>query len=368
MQSSSVSFDFANQFLNLDNVLPSDTEVVSMMNVKVCHEEPSTQTPPLLNIPVIVILETSNATGTTISLTIPPITPFQQQSAPTPTSAPTTTTFIPALPDFSSLFGFDQRVSALEKGLSQLKQVDYSAQLLEMIKSQIPAMVDAQLNTRLEDSIKKSFRSYTAEFEKKAKDERKRYIDLVEKSVKEIIKDEVKSQLPQNLPKEVSDYATPVIQTSMTESLKNIILLDKIQKSKSYQGAQEYKDLYDALVKSYKLDKDLFDSYGLKKQKTSKDVEPSRGSKSKESKSSSSKGSKSQSKSSGKSAQAEELVFETAETEMPLNQGDDMGNTDDQPKVEATSKDDWFKKPKRPSTPDSDWNTIKTIDFRPPQT
>ncbi|GJV13070.1 hypothetical protein Tco_1354611 [Tanacetum coccineum] len=30
--------------------------------------------------------------------------------------------------------------------------------------------------------------------------------------------------------------------------------------------------------------------------------------------------------------------------------------------------DDWFKKLKRPSTPDLDWNTIKTIDFKPSQT
>ncbi|GKA92410.1 hypothetical protein Tco_0814335 [Tanacetum coccineum] len=89
---------------------------------------------------------------------------------------------------------------------------------------------------------------------------------------------------------------------------------------------QHTRNLYDALVKSYQLDKDLFDSYGkayslkrshedkdkdedppagpnqgLEKKKTSKDAEPSRGSKSKESKSSSSKGSKSQSKSSDKS-------------------------------------------------------------------
>ncbi|GJS14762.1 hypothetical protein Tco_0409234 [Tanacetum coccineum] len=54
LQSSSVSSNFANQFLNLDNVLPTNTEVVSMMNVKVCHKEPSTQTPPLLNIPVTI--------------------------------------------------------------------------------------------------------------------------------------------------------------------------------------------------------------------------------------------------------------------------------------------------------------------------
>ncbi|GJS59650.1 hypothetical protein Tco_0654434 [Tanacetum coccineum] len=57
--------------------------------------------------------------------------------------------------------------------------------------------------------------------------------------------------------------------------------------------------------------------------------------------SSSSKGSKSQLKSSGKSAQAEEPVFEAADTKMPLNKRDDLGNTDDQPNVEAASKDDY---------------------------
>ncbi|GKA33267.1 hypothetical protein Tco_0719634 [Tanacetum coccineum] len=100
---------------------------------------------------------------------------------------------------------------------------------------------------------------------------------------------------------------------------------------------------------------------GLKKRKTSNNAKPLRGSKSKESKSSLSKGSKSQPKSSGKSAQAEEPVFETADTEMPLNQGEDLDNTDDQPNVKATSKDDWFKKPERPSTPDSDWNKTKQL-------
>ncbi|GKG31440.1 hypothetical protein Tco_0426390, partial [Tanacetum coccineum] len=50
LQSSFVSSDFANQFLNSDNVPPTNTEFVSIMNVKVRHEEPSTQTPPPLNI------------------------------------------------------------------------------------------------------------------------------------------------------------------------------------------------------------------------------------------------------------------------------------------------------------------------------
>ncbi|GJX76823.1 putative reverse transcriptase domain-containing protein [Tanacetum coccineum] len=211
----------------------------------------------------------------------------------------------------------------------------------------------------------------------KAQAEKEKYIDIIEKSVKEIIKDEVKSQLPQILPKEISDFVTSVIQRTINESLENVvlaksssqpqstyeaaasltefelkkILFDKLEKSKLYRAAEQHKDLYDALVKSYQLDKDLFDSYGktyylnrgredkerdvrphparpdqgLKKMKTSKDAEPLRGSKSKESKSSSSKGSKSQLKSTGKSAQAEEPVFETIDTRCHKIQRDDIG-------------------------------------------
>ncbi|GJV00739.1 hypothetical protein Tco_1330009 [Tanacetum coccineum] len=58
------------------------------------------------------------------------------------------------------------------------------------------------------------------------------------------------------------------------------------------------------------------------------------------------------SNSTGKSAQAEETDFKAEDTNMSLNQGDDLGNTDEQPNVEAASKQDWFKKPARPPTLD----------------
>ncbi|GJU72452.1 hypothetical protein Tco_1263857 [Tanacetum coccineum] len=256
--------------------------------------------------------------------------------------------------------------------------------------TQAPSLFTVLETVILETATAHTTTSYTKEFEKKAQEKRKLYIDVIEKSVKEIIKDEVKSQLTQILPKEIYDFATPVIQRTITKSLENVvlsksssqpkstyetatsltefelkkILLDKLEKSKSYRAAEVHRNLYDALVKSYQLDKDLFDSYGkayslkrsredkdkdedpragpdqgLKKRKTKKVVEPPRSSKSKDSQSSSSKGTKSQSKSSGKS---------------------------DQPNVEAASKHDWFKKPERPPTPDPDWNAGKQIDFRPP--
>ncbi|GJW60144.1 integrase, catalytic region, zinc finger, CCHC-type containing protein [Tanacetum coccineum] len=357
-QSSPVSSDFASKFLILDNVLPVVNEVAFMMNVKVCQEESRTQAPHLLLVPVMAILESFIVLATTVPPIIQPFTSISQQSTPTlePTTEPSTT-LIPALPDFSSLFEFNHRVSTLKKELSQLKQVDHSAQILISIRSQILTMVDDHLSTRIRFATQTTLQSYTTEFEKKAQEEKDRYVDLVEKYIKDIIKDEVNSQLPQILPKEASEFATPVIQSAIDESLENVILaksssqpkstyeaaasltefelkkilLDKIQKSKSYQAALEHKELYDALVKSYKLDKELFESYGntyslkrdrddkdkdedpfagsdrgLKKRKTSKDVEPIKGPKTRESKSSSSKGTKSQSKSSRKSVQAEE--------------------------------------------------------------
>nr|GEW39714.1 hypothetical protein [Tanacetum cinerariifolium] len=135
-QSSSASSDFASKFLILDNVPPIVDEVASMMNVKVRYEESSTQAPPLLSVHVTAILETSTVPTTMVPPTIQKFTPILQQSTPTPepTTKPTTT-LIRALFDLSSLFGFDNRVSTLENELSQFKQVDHSAQLLDTIKS-----------------------------------------------------------------------------------------------------------------------------------------------------------------------------------------------------------------------------------------
>ncbi|GJY71883.1 hypothetical protein Tco_0475586 [Tanacetum coccineum] len=104
-----------NKFLNLDNVPPADNEVTSMMNVKVSHEESSIQAPPLLTIHVMAIPITSTVAATSVPSTITLITPIPQMSTPTPvpTTEPTTSS-IPVLPDFASLFRFDQRVTINE--------------------------------------------------------------------------------------------------------------------------------------------------------------------------------------------------------------------------------------------------------------
>ncbi|GJX00993.1 hypothetical protein Tco_0184906 [Tanacetum coccineum] len=187
------------------------------------------------------------------------------------------------------------------------------------------------------------------------------------------------------LPKEVSDFATTMIQSTITESLENVvlvkstyesaaslrefelkkILLDKLKKSKLYRAAEDLKNLYEALIKSYHLGNDFFDSYGkaysLNRSHDDKDEDedPPAGS----NQGLKTISTKSQPKSSGKSMQAEEPVFETADIDIPQYQG---GDVEDQPNVEVTRMDDWFKKPSKPPTPDRPWNDGKYINSRPP--
>ncbi|GJX83852.1 hypothetical protein Tco_0333333 [Tanacetum coccineum] len=130
-----------------------------------------------------------------------------------------------------------------------------------------------------------------------------------------------------------------------------------MDESQSYLTATEHRECYDGLIKSYDLDKNLFSTYdkvyslkrsrkdkdkdedpsvgsdrGLKKMKTTKDAEPTKGPKTKKPKSGSSKGTKSQSKSPGKSVHAEELEFEVADSDMPQDQEVNLGNDDEEPK------------------------------------
>ncbi|GJW57830.1 hypothetical protein Tco_0104561 [Tanacetum coccineum] len=221
-------------------------------------------------------------------------------------------------------------------------------------------ILDDLLSRRIGYASRTALQSYTKEFEKKPQEERKLYIDVVEKSstINESLENVIVAK-SSSRPK--STYEAAV---SLTEFELKKVLLDKIEKSKSYQAAPEHRELYDGLVKSYNLDKDLFLLYGnvysLKRDREDedKDEDPPVGSNQ-----CSSKGSKSKSKSSGKSAQAEEPVFETVDTKMTQDQGDDMGNTEDQPNIKEASKHDWFKKPEKPPTPDRTCKSRVELEF-----
>nr|GEU39177.1 retrovirus-related Pol polyprotein from transposon TNT 1-94 [Tanacetum cinerariifolium] len=339
-QSSSVSSNFTSKFLILENVPPAVDEVASMMNVKNQeHDEEYESDDDYENM-------------------------FEEEDDDLYKDV-----------DVRSLGAEHEKE---RKGDEEMTYADHNVSQ-EKAYEQFVEDAHVTLTSSQKTESSKQSSSVSSNFASKF---------LILENVPPVV-DEVASMM-NILPKEVSDFTTPVIQSSINESLENVvlaksssqpkstyeetasltefelkkILLDKIERSKSYQAAPKHKELYDGLVKSYNLDKDRFSSYGnvyslkrdrddkdndedhsagpdrgLTKRKTSKDVEPPKGSKSKDSTSSSSKGTKSQPKSSGKSVQAEKP---------------------------ATPMDDWFKKPNNPLI-DHAWNNEKSIDSRPPQ-
>ncbi|GJZ02616.1 hypothetical protein Tco_0520577 [Tanacetum coccineum] len=117
------------------------------------------------------------------------------------------------------------------------------------------------------------------------------------------------------------------------------------------------------MEKSIVEDENAMDKGVADRKKTSKETEPSKKTKSTRT----SKGTtKSQPKFTGKSAQAEDTLFETADTQVPQNPREDMGNTSEPTIVKANQKG-WFKKPERPPTPNPEWNKRKTVDDGPTQ-
>ncbi|GKE17789.1 hypothetical protein Tco_1425366, partial [Tanacetum coccineum] len=382
VSSSSHSSDLVAKYLNFSDIPTTKAEIVSPMDVLVHHEVPSQKTPTLLTVPVLVIIDSSPAFSIVIpqSFTPPPL-------LSTPTPPPTTEATNPpsTLPDFASVFQFNNRVTTLEKEVAELKK--------DPLHTQVTAIVDEHLDAKLGAT-------------------RDEFMNFLSKSLTARITKQVKDQLPQILPEVVSNFAPPVIQKKVTESLEEAvlakessqpqssyeaaatltefelkkILIDKIDKSQSYLTTSEYGECYDGLIKSYDLDKSLFSTYGnvyslkrsqndkdkdedpsagsdrgLKKRKTSKDAKPTKGPKAKESQSGSSKGIKSQPKSFGKFVQSEETEFEVTDSDMPQDQEENLGNDDVEPKEKVASKRVWFTKPTQPQEPtDPDWNVDKT--------
>ncbi|GKC90392.1 hypothetical protein Tco_1151041 [Tanacetum coccineum] len=316
--SSSRSSDLASKFLNFSDIPQTDAEIVSPLDVHVHHEVPRTQTPTLLTIPVSVIYE-SSPVFTNIPQSSYSFTPTPIQATPTPLPTIKTTNPLSNLIDFSLL----------------------------------PQILPQEVSNFAPPVIEK----------------------LIKESRDEVTLAKVSSQ-----PQSTYEAASTLIEFEL-----KMILLDKMEKSKSYLTAPKHQDCYDGLKKSYALDKDCFYSYdvyslkrgrkdkdkdkalsagsdrGLKKRKTSKDAEPTTGSKKKDSTFSSSKGTKSQPKSTGKYVQSEEPVFEVADSDMPEDQAGNLGDNKDDPRVETASRRDWFKKSTPPQEPtDPDWNVGKT--------
>nr|GEY03365.1 retrovirus-related Pol polyprotein from transposon TNT 1-94 [Tanacetum cinerariifolium] len=159
---------------------------------------------------------------TSISIVIPQslqsFTHPPQQSTSTP--LPTTEAINPlsTLPDFALVFQFNNKVTTLEKEVAELKEED-------PLKTQVTTLVDKHLDARL-GATKDEFMSF-----------------LLALITARITK-QLKNQLPQILPKKVSNFAPPVIQSMVIESLEQAIL------AKESSQPQSLYDQYNADIRA----------------------------------------------------------------------------------------------------------------------
>ncbi|GJR67471.1 hypothetical protein Tco_0013536 [Tanacetum coccineum] len=309
------------------------------------HENPSIHSSLQLIVPVSIISEPTvlssipenviAAPTTTILSPIPPFILYYQQSTPIPTLITAeATTSTPVIPESTTLSAIHQRVFDLDKEVKILINVDHNSAIRTAIKSEVPIVVKECLGTNLEDSLYK----------------------ISTTDIRKIKMEQAGKQ------QEIKYIITSSDKDALKEFDQKRTLFETMTKTKSFDRNPKHKALYHALMHSILEDEDAMDK-GLKRRKTSKDADPSKKVKSTDT----SKGTtKSQPKSTDKSAQAEETLFEARDTQVPQNLGEDTGKTDETPNVKANPKD-WFKKPKRPPTPDPEWNTGKTVDDGPTQ-
>ncbi|GKC17785.1 hypothetical protein Tco_1014567, partial [Tanacetum coccineum] len=253
-QSSSVSSGLVSNMLN-----PSpDTGIDSIFNL-------NTELTSLVDVLVTAIAELPLLSATTLP---PPPTPrithLQQTPVPTPTTVPSSS--LQDLLNFGSLFGFDHRLKTLENDFSEFKQMN---QFVEAVSS-IPGIVDNYLASKLKDVVDVAVQLQSNKFREEAQAENDEFLNKIDSNIKIIIKDQ-------------TSYA---VAASLSELELKKILIDKMEENKSINRSEVQRNLYNALIKSYNSDKDIFASYGnvviLKRRRDDpnedKEEEPSAGS------------------------------------------------------------------------------------------
>ncbi|GKE97354.1 hypothetical protein Tco_0020705, partial [Tanacetum coccineum] len=283
-------------------------------------------------------------------------------------------------------------LKTLETDFSEFKQTNQFAKAV----SSIPDIIDAYLANKMHEAVKTAVQIQSKRLRDEAQAENADFLNKLDDNIKKIIKDQVKEQVKaqvfkilQKIEKTINEQLEVEVMTrSFTESKTSLalaanlselelkkILIDKMESNKSIYISDEQKNLYEALVKAYKSDKLILDTYGdivsfkRRRDDEDKDEEPSVGSNwgskrrraGKEPESTSTpkekipkltERSKSLHKSTGESAHAEEPMYTTKDLEEPTHQEFETGATEDQPVDETPQPSEWFQKPTRLPSPD----------------
>nr|GEV13378.1 integrase, catalytic region, zinc finger, CCHC-type, peptidase aspartic, catalytic [Tanacetum cinerariifolium] len=236
--------------------------------------------------------------------------------------------------------------------------------------SSILEIVDRYTDHRMNEAVKVAVQLQSDRLRDEAQADNEDFINKLDENIQKIIKEQVKVQVSKFLPnieKTVNEQLEAKVLTRSSNSSKTSyavaadlsklelkkILIEKMENNKSIYRSDEQRNLYKALVDSYEYDNIILKTYGdtvtLKRHRddANKDEEPSAGS---------DRGSKRRRE--GKKPESTSALKEKASktTEEPSHQESETGVVDDQPVAEASQHPEWFRKQKKPLTPDRAWN------------
>nr|GEU89357.1 hypothetical protein [Tanacetum cinerariifolium] len=304
-ESSSVSSQFVTSMLNptIDVGIESIFEKTSQIDV-----QNPTSTAPL---PITIPTMTSSTIATTTTTSQAPIPPTLILSE-----------VLQNLPTFALVFCFDDRLRSLEQNFPERmnEAVQVAVQLpSDWLREEAQKENDEFLRT-VDENIKKIIKE-------QVKEQVKAQVSKILPRIEQVVNEQLEAKvLTRSSHSSRTSYA---VAADLSEMELKKILIEKMEGNKSIQCSDAQRNLYKALVDAYEFDKIILNTYGetvtLKRRPDDdedKDEEPSAG------------------PDRGSKRRREE--FETCE--------------DDQPIVQSSQHPEWFSQPKKPPSPDRNWN------------
>nr|GEX36462.1 hypothetical protein [Tanacetum cinerariifolium] len=312
-----------------------------------------------------IYFTTTSSSIVSLQTPTPIMTPSTIATITTSTDASIPPTIIPSiilenLPMFNSAFRFDERLRSLETTFFEYRQTNPFVNAV----SAILGIVHQYITQQMTEAVREAVQIQTDRLQDSLQQENDEFLRNIDENMKKIIKGQVKSQV-----KEQVSRILPQIEESVNATLEAEVLTRSSHSSRtSYAIAADLSEmeLKKILIEKMEGNKQEDDDQegpstgsdrGSKRQKeggehalASTPSETATGSAGR-----STTGSQSRQLTASESAFVEELVQTTCQMEEPPHPVFETG-ADDKPIVQTSQHLEWFSQPRRPPSPDRDWN------------
>nr|GEY24142.1 hypothetical protein [Tanacetum cinerariifolium] len=200
------------------------------------------------------IFVTASSPVAPLQTSSPIMTPSTIATITSISHAPIPPTTIPSevlqnLTTFDSVFRFNERLKSLEASFSEYKQTNPFAEDVSNILGIVHQYMNQQMNEAIRRIIKEQVKS-------QVKEQVSKILQRIEQSMNAQLEAEV---LTRSSHSSRTSYA---IATDLSKMELKKILIEKIEGNKSIQRSDEQRNLYKALVEAYEADKIILDTYG----------------------------------------------------------------------------------------------------------